>query len=76
MRYERLRLLAPLGATICNLLMLYPVYVLSRVAYLVVNYSFFGQDLTWSHLLEMMGGGLLFDTAAILVTNIPYIVLD
>ena len=74
-RYERLRLLAPLGATICNLLMLYPVYVLSRVAYLVVNYSFFGQDLTWSHLLEMMGGGLLFDTAAILVTNIPYIVL-
>ena len=75
MRYERLRLLAPLGATICNLLMLYLVYFLSRVVYLVVNYSFFGQDLTWGHLMEMMGGGLVFDTAAILVTNIPYIVL-
>lgn len=74
-RYERLRLLAPLGATICNLLMAYVVYFLARVAYLTVNYNFFGQDLTWDHLMEMMGGGLMFDTSAILVTNILYIVL-
>ena len=75
MRLQRLGLLAPLGATICNLLMAYAVYFLARVAFLVVNYSFFGENLTWSHLLEMMGGGLVFDTSAILVTNIPYIVL-
>ena len=68
-------MLAPLGATICNLLMAYVVYFLARVAYLAVNYTYFEKGLTWSHLMEMMSGGLMFDTAAILVTNIPYIVL-
>ena len=75
MRLQRIGMLAPLGATICNLLMAYVVYFLARVAFLMVNYSYFEEGLTWSHLMEMMGGGLMFDTSAILVTNIPYIVL-
>ncbi len=75
MNIRRIPLLAPLAATLCNLLMVYVVYFLARVVYLLVNYSFFSQGLTFSHLLEMARGGLVFDTAAILVTNIPYIVL-
>ena len=75
MKLQRFGMLAPLGATICNLLMAYVVYFLARVAYLAVNYTYFEKGLTWSHLMEMMSGGLMFDTAAILVTNIPYIVL-
>lgn len=67
--------LSPLVATICNLLLLYVVYFLARVAYLLVNYSYFAPTLSFGHLLEMLGGGLVFDSAAILVTNIPYIVL-
>lgn len=72
---RRLGLLAPLAATCCNLLLAYAVYFLARVVYLLVNYSYFSQGLTYSHLLEMFGGGLVFDTSAILVTNIPYVVM-
>ena len=69
------RLLSPLATTICNLLMAYVLYFAARIIYLTVNYSYFAQGLTFSHLMEILTGGLVFDTAAILVTNIPYIVL-
>ena len=75
MNLRKLGLLAPLTATCCNLLMAYVVYFLARVVYLAVNYSYFEQGLTFNHLAEMFAGGLVFDTSAILVTNIPYIVL-
>ena len=60
---------------LCNLAIAYILYFLARVIYLLENYSYFGQGLSFSHLIEMLGGGLVFDTSAILVTNIPYIVL-
>ena len=60
---------------LCNLGIAYILYFLARIIYLLVNYSYFGQGLSSSHLMEMLGGGLVFDTSAILVTNIPYIVL-
>lgn len=68
-------LLRPLAATICNLLMIYVLYFLARIIYLLVNFGYFEQGLTFTHLCEMFAGGLVFDTSAILVTNIPYIVL-
>jgi len=55
--------------------MVYVVYFLARIIYLGINFSYFEQGLTYNHLFELMKGGLVFDTAAILVTNIPYIVL-
>ena len=73
--FRRLHLFSPLATTICNLLMAYVLYFVARIVYLVVNYSYFAQGLTFSHLLEILRGGLVFDTTAILVTNIPYIVL-
>ena len=75
MNFKRLGLLSPLAATICNLLMVFVIYFLARLIYLLVNYSYFEQGLTFAHLCEMFAGGLVFDTSAILVTNIPYIVL-
>ena len=72
---RRLRLLAPLAMTILNLLMVYATYFVARLIYLFINYSYFEQGLTLQHLKEMLHGGLVFDTSAILVTNIPYIVL-
>ena len=68
-------LLKPLGSVLWNLMLIYVVYFVARVVYLFVNYSYFEQGLTFTHLMEMFGGGLMFDTSAILVTNIPYIVL-
>ena len=73
--FRKIGLLSPLVVTLYNLLLLYVVYFLARVAYLLVNYSYFQQGLSFCRLLEMFGGGLVFDTSAILVTNIPYIVL-
>ena len=72
---KRLGLLSPLTAVLCNLLIAYGAYFLARVIYFFENYSFFAQNLSFSHLMEMLGGGLVFDTSAILVTNIPYIVM-
>ena len=68
-------LLCPLAITLCNLLIAYVVYFLARLIYFFENYSYFSQNLSFPHVLEMLRGGLVFDTSAILVTNIPYIVL-
>ena len=75
MNFRRLGLSAPLAATIFNLMMVYVVYFIARIVYLLINYSYFEQGLTIGHLMEILKGGLVFDTSAILVTNIPYIVL-
>ena len=75
MKTKRFGYLAPLTAILCNLGIAYILYFLARIIYLLVNYSYFEQGLSFSHLIEMLGGGLVFDTSAILVTNIPYIVL-
>lgn len=75
MTIRRLGLFAPMAATLCNLLLAYATYMLARIIYLLVNYSYFSQGLTFSHLMELLGGGLMFDTTAILVAHIPYILL-
>jgi phosphoglycerol transferase MdoB-like AlkP superfamily enzyme len=75
MNFRRLGLSAPLAVTVFNLLMVYVIYFIARIVYLLVNYSYFEQGLTAGHLMEILKGGLVFDTSAIFVTNIPYIVL-
>ena len=75
MNTRRLGLFAPMAATLCNLLLAYATYMLARIIYLLANYSYFSQGLTFGHLMELLGSGLMFDTTAILVTHIPYILL-
>ena len=74
-RFEHIKLLSPLGATLYNLLMVYVVYFIARIAYLLENWSYFSPNLSFGHIMEMLAGGLVFDTSAILVTNIPYFVM-
>lgn len=71
---RRLGVFAPLIAVLLNLLLAYVAYFIARIAYLLENFSFFSQGLSFSHVMELAGGGLVFDTSAILVTNIPYMV--
>ena len=73
--FRKIGLLSPIVAALYNLLIAYVVYFIARISYLFENWSYFSQNLSFSHLMEMLGGGLVFDTSAILVTNIPYIVL-
>ena len=67
--------LSPIGTVVWNLGMAYIVYFIARLVFLVTNYSFYEGHLAFPHLMEMLGGGLVFDTAAILVTNSLYIVI-
>ena len=67
--------LSPIGTVVWNLGMAYVVYFIARLVFLVANYSFYEGHLAFPHLMEMLGGGLVFDTAAILVTNSLYIVI-
>ncbi len=64
---------APL-ACILNLLLVYICYELCRLIFIWVNASYF-PDLTFANFSEMSRGGLLFDTSAIVYTNIVYILL-
>ena len=67
--------LSPIGTVVWNLGMAYIVYFIARLVFLMANYSFYEGHLAFPHLMEMLGGGLVFDTAAILVTNSLYIVI-
>ena len=67
--------LSPIGTVVWNLGMAYVVYFIARLVFLMANYSFYEGHLAFPHLMEMLGGGLVFDTAAILVTNSLYIVI-
>lgn len=67
--------LSPIGTVVWNLGMAYIMYFIARLVFLVTNYSFYEGHLAFPHLMEMLGGGLVFDTAAILVTNSLYIVI-
>lgn len=67
--------LKPVSALIINLILAYFVYFITRLAYLFENYSAFSEGLSFAHLLRMFGGGLKFDTTAIVYSNALYILL-
>lgn len=58
-----------------NLAVAYVAYGLCRLAFLLENWTSFAPNLSWGSLAEMWRGGLLFDTSAILYTNLLYILL-
>ena len=60
---------SPLLAVLWNLLLVYLVYQVARLAYYLENTEY----LTYT--LDALRGGLLFDTSAILYTNVLYVVL-
>lgn len=61
-------------SVIFNLFLTLMSFMLCRVVFILVNYSYFS-DLTFNRLLKMFEGGLIFDTSAILYTNILYLAL-
>ena len=66
---------APLLTVVCNLVLAYVVYFVCRIVFLLTNYSSFSDNLTAAHLMEMLRGGFLFDSSAIMYTNVLWIVL-
>lgn len=66
---------APLLTVVCNLVLAYVVYLVCRIVFLLTNYSSFSDNLTAGHLMEMLRGGFLFDSSAIMYTNVLWIVM-
>lgn len=75
MRKDSFNLLRPLLTVLVNLLMAYAVYMIARLAFLAENYSLLARNLSFSHLTELLRGGVLFDTSAILYTNALWVVM-
>lgn len=68
-------LLRLLIALLADLLLAFAVYMLARFVFLWENWSLFSDGMTGGHLLELLRGGLTFDTTAILYTNVLWVVM-
>ncbi len=67
--------LAPLLATVTNIITALAFYMLARIIFVAANWQFFSSTLTADKALEMARGGLMFDTSAVMYTLALYIVL-
>ncbi|MBP5455671.1 MAG: sulfatase-like hydrolase/transferase [Paludibacteraceae bacterium] len=67
-------LLEPLGSVLLNLLLVYIVYFISRLTFVWENWAMY-PNLEIHHLWELIRGGLLFDTSAILYTNVLWVLM-
>ena len=64
-----------LGAVIGNILLLYAAYMVTRIAFLLENYSTYEHVFTSPKFWDIFWGGVYFDTSAIAYTNALYILL-
>lgn len=58
-----------------NLIIIYITYGICRVAFVIENWGLFASDFQWSSVPEMLHGAWMFDTSAILYTNVLYALL-
>jgi len=68
----------PLSSVVClllNLLLVYVAYAACRLVYLLENYAVFRNSFAGSSWGDLIAGSLVFDTSAIIYTNLLYIVL-
>ena len=72
---KRYKLLYPLLAVIGNLAIAYVVYFIARLVFLAENWGLYAEGMTASHLMELLQGGVVFDTSAILYTNVLWVVM-
>lgn len=69
------RWIGPFVALLLNLLIALGMYFIARVEFLLENYSYFSENLTFSHLCSLFAGSLPFDKSAIAYTNSLYILM-
>ncbi|MDR2839879.1 MAG: LTA synthase family protein [Paludibacter sp.] len=65
----------PTFALLYNLVLILIIYYICRIAFFVINKSYF-TDVSFSHLLTLLKGGFQFDIFAIMYTNLLYIVMQ
>lgn len=62
-------------AFVLNMLMVYCCYTICQIAYVLENWIVLGTVFTQNDLMDVIKGSLLFDTSAILYTNVLYALL-
>lgn len=72
---EAKQYLAPFVSLVVNIFMAFVVYLIARVAFLLENFSYFSEGLSFSQVGEWFWGGYIFDRSAITYTNSLYIVM-
>ena len=72
---KQYKLLYPLLAVLGNLAIAYVVYFIARLVFLAENWGLYAEGMTTSHLMELLRGGIVFDTSAILYTNVLWVVM-
>ena len=69
------RLLTTPLCFVINMVWVYVVYEICRLVFLAVNWGMFSETMSWSAFGEILRGGWMFDTSAILYTNALYALL-
>lgn len=64
-----------LCSLVWNLLLVYLVMSVCRLAFLLTNYNIFADHMTLAYALKLFGAGLIFDTTAIMYGNVLLILL-
>ena len=59
---------------VCNLILIFVLYTISRLFFYWVNIDLY-PDVTFSHLMEMLVGGMRFDVTALFYLNSVYMLL-
>lgn len=67
--------MANLLPLIWNLVLVYIVYFICRLAFVLVNWDVFGGNLSFGYAMSLFGAGVIFDTTAILYSNALFILL-
>lgn len=57
------------GALVCNLLLVYVLFTVTRIVFVVCNSSIYAEHLSAGYMLQLLLAGLRFDTTAILYLN-------
>lgn len=60
---------------VANLAIAYLAYMVCRLAFVAENWSLFQASLSWGAVPDIVRGSLIFDTSAILYTNILYAIM-
>lgn len=64
-----------IGSTLCNVALAYIIFMIARIIFFIVNFSYFAPYMSTDLALDMLNGALRFDTTALLYTNGLYIIM-
>ena len=69
------RIQNPVAALLSDMLVVFLLFMVCRVVFVMTNWGLYTGNMTAGHLLSLFQAGIIFDTSAILYTNVVVILL-